>query len=73
MSRVEDRDGYGQEGLTCIPQRIHCGATPEGEDETDDEAESLQLSHFYQVLAGLVMSVTKRCGHQGSSQEEVNE
>ena len=46
------------EGLTCIPQPIHCGATPE--EEPDNETESLQLSHFYQVLAQVAMSVAKR-------------
>ena len=56
------------EGLTCIPQRIHCGATPEG--EPSDETEALQLSHFYQVLAEVALSVAKRNADHPSPEEE---
>ena len=59
MVRKEEKAAKIQpEGLTCIPQSIHCGATPEG--EASDETEDLQLSHFYQVLAEVAMSVAKR-------------
>ena len=56
---MKEVNGNGHaEGLTRIPQRIHCAATPEG--EASDEAEAIQLSHFYQVLAEVAMAVAKR-------------
>ena len=64
-------DEHDHEGLTCIPQRIHCVATPEG--ELDGEREGLQLSHFFQVLAQVAMSVTGRNNRRGSSQNENEE
>ena len=56
------------EGLTGIHRGIHCAATPEGEQ--DDEAERLQLSHFYQVLAEVAIAVAKRNRGQCSPSKE---
>jgi len=69
LSRKEDRDERRKpEGLTCIPQGIHCAATPKG--EASDETEALQLSHFYQVLANVALSVAERKRHQLSPPQE---
>ena len=64
----EGRKSGRPEGLTSIHRGIHCAATPEG--EATDETEGRQLSHFYQVLAEVALSVAKRKGDDPSPEEE---
>ena len=71
MDRGREGGNGRSKGLTCIPQRIHYPATPE--EEPDGEREGLQLSHFFQVLAQVAMSVTRRNNRRGSSQDENEE
>ena len=69
MSPERDTNGTSQpEGLTSIHGGIHCAATPKG--EASDETEALQLSHFYQVLAEVAMSVARRQADQISPHKE---
>ncbi len=51
------------EGLTCIPQRIHCGATPEG--ETLSEVDIIAVEQFLDTLADVAMAVASRRLLQG--------
>ena len=58
-----DRRGDGRkkgksEGLTPIPQRIHCAATPEG--ETLSEVDIIAVEQFLDTLAEVAMSVASR-------------
>ena len=46
------------DALTPIHGRIHCAATQRG--ETLSETDRIQLNHFFDVLADVVLSVAKR-------------
>ena len=46
-------------GLTPIPQGIHCPATTEGVGE-NSELEQLQIDHFNQTLADIALAVAAR-------------
>ena len=59
MVRKEEKAAKGQpEGLTCIPQRIHCAATPEGEPL--NEVDIISIETFLDALADVAMAVASR-------------
>jgi hypothetical protein len=53
-------------GLTGIPQPIHCPATTDGEGGNDeyDELERIQVEHFLNTLAQIALAVAARQGCQ---------
>ena len=53
----EPRNGV-PDALTGIHGRIHCAATQQG--EALSETDRIQLNHFFDVLADVVLSVAKR-------------
>ena len=61
------RDGHVQGGyetdaegsLTCIRERIHCVATPDTTEVTDDLAD-IQIDNFLKTLAEVALSVARR-------------
>ena len=53
----EPRSGAAH-ALTGIHGRIHCAATQQG--EAPSETDRIQLNHFFDVLADVVLSVAKR-------------
>ncbi len=59
MVRKEQRAARIQpEGLTCIPQRIHCGATPEGESLAD--VDIMAIETFLDALVDVAMVAASR-------------
>ena len=54
----QPEESGGVNGLTPIHERIHCAATQQV--EILSETDRLQLSHFFDVLAGVALSVAKR-------------
>ena len=48
-----------EEGLTPIPPRIHCVATPDG-GGYPSEAEEIMVEAFIETLAEVAMAVAKR-------------
>ena len=48
-----------EEPLTCIHQRIHCAATPDAMEETN-ELDRVQIDHFLGTLADIALSVAHR-------------
>ena len=62
--RTQNQSGIPpQNGLTSIPQPIHCVATDEGEDE-HNEADRVIIQHFLQTLAEIALAVAARRGKQ---------
>ncbi len=49
-------------GLTPIPRRIHCAATPDANE--GGEIEQMQRQEFIRVLAEIAMAISKRQGKQ---------
>ena len=49
----------GEDGLTCIHRRIHCGAA---DRPIDDESEShqIEIRHFIDALAEIALAVARR-------------
>ena len=49
-------------GLTPIPQPIHCAATTDGGGSNDqnDELESMQVDHFLNTMARIALAVAAR-------------
>ena len=61
---IDDSIGPNVEGgdemaLTCIHERIHCGATPDT-TESDDELDDIAISHFLDTLAEAAMAIARR-------------
>ena len=49
---------HNTDALTGIHGRIHCAATQQG--EALSETDRIQVNHFFDVLAGVVLAVAKR-------------
>ena len=45
--------------LTCIPEGIHCAATPEDPEE-NDELDEIAINHFLDTLAEVALAVANR-------------
>ena len=58
ISPINSSDGASQ-GLTCIPRRIHCAATP-GTDEDYTEAERVMVDNFLNILAEVAIAAATR-------------
>ena len=52
-----DTDAEGR--LTCIRKRIHCVATPDTTEGTNDLAD-IQIDNFLKTLAEVALSVARR-------------
>ena len=51
----------GENGLTPIHGRIHCGATPDTtEPENENELDNIAVDHFLDTLAEVAMAVGRR-------------
>ncbi len=51
--------GKELKALTCIPEGIHCAATPEDLKE-QDELDEIAIDHFLDTLAEVAMAVANR-------------
>ena len=58
ITPINHSDGDSQ-GLTCIPRRIHCGATPDT-DEEYTEAERVMVDNFLNTLAEVAIAAATR-------------
>ena len=47
------------EGLTCIPLRIHCPATPDAPEDVD-ELDRIDIDNFLSTLAEVAFAVARR-------------
>ncbi len=54
-------------GLTCIPRRIHCAATPDTPEDEYSEADMIIVNNFLNTLAEIALAVAAR---QGSKPKE---
>ena len=49
------------DGLTPIPRRIHCAATPDAtEPDNDNELDRLAINHFLDALADVALAIARR-------------
>ena len=48
------------QGLTCIPRRIHCAATPDAETPDYTEAELVMVDNFIKTLAEVAITAATR-------------
>jgi hypothetical protein len=49
----------GEDGLTCIPESIHCVATSEG-SEDNNELDCVAVENFIDTLAEIALAVAAR-------------
>ena len=54
-----DGDDDGENGLTCIHGRIHCGAAG-GPIDDENESHQIEIRHFIDALAELALAVARR-------------
>ena len=47
------------QGLTCIPRRIHCAATPDTLEE-HSELDRMAIDNFIDELASITISIIRR-------------
>ncbi len=55
-------------GLTPIPRRIHCAATP---NEVNDELDEIAIENFLDTLAEVALAIASRKLAQEQDQESV--
>ncbi len=49
------------DGLTPIPRRIHCAATPGAtESDNENELDRLAINHFLDTLADVALAIARR-------------
>ncbi len=49
----------GEDGLTCIHRRIHCGAADRPIDD-ENEIHRFEICHFIDTLAEIALAVARR-------------
>ncbi len=49
----------GEDGLTCIHGRIHCGAA-DGPIDDENESHQIEIRHFIDALAEVALAVARR-------------
>ncbi len=59
ITPINHSNGDSQ-GLTCIPRRIHCAATPDAETPEYTEMERLMVDNFLNTLAEIALAVAAR-------------
>ena len=53
-------DGFdGEDGLTCIQSRIHCGAA-DGPIDDENEFHQIEICNFIDTLAEIALAVARR-------------
>ncbi len=57
---------HASQGLTCIPRRIHCGATPDIDAREYTEAERVIVDNFLKTLAEVAIAAATRKRSQRS-------
>ncbi len=57
--------------LTCIPEGIHCAATPE-DPEGNDELDEIAINHFLDTLAEVAMAIANRRLARNQKGEQLN-
>ncbi len=57
------------EGLTCIPQRIHCAATPDATEDGYSEADMIVVKNFLNTLAEVALAVASRSAQRHDEQD----
>ena len=58
ITPINSSDGDSQ-GLTCIPRRIHCAATPDTPEE-HSELDAIAIDHLIDELASIAISIARR-------------
>ena len=53
------------EGLTCIPQRIHCADTPDTPEDGNSETDMILVKNFLNTLAEIALAVASRNARNG--------
>ena len=51
-----------REGLTGIPQRIHCAATQTNGGSSTDELDDIAIEHFFDTIAEIAIAIAAREG-----------
>ena len=71
MDRVEQQNSKFPEknGLTGIPQRIHCTATEDSGGSEVDELDRIDIENFLDVLAQVALSVAARRASKGQGED----
>ena len=57
------------EGLTCIPQRIHCAATTDATEGGYSEADMIIVKNFLNTLAEVALAVAIRNAQRHDEQD----
>ena len=57
-----------RDGLTGIPQRIHCTATQDSGGSELDELDRIDIDNFLDALAGVALSVAARRADEGQGE-----
>ena len=58
ITPISRSDGDSR-GLTCIPRRIHCAATPDTDEELS-ELDLMAIDNFIEELARITISIARR-------------
>ena len=59
ITPINHSNGDSQ-GLTCIPRRIHCAATPDTDAPEYTEAEKVMVDSFINTLAEVAIAAATR-------------
>ena len=62
-------DTASSEGLTCIPQRIHCAATHDTLENGYSEADMIIVKNFLNTLAEVALAVASRNAQRHDEQD----
>ena len=57
--KLDPKESGQQNGLTSIPQPIHCPATTDGVGG-DDELDQIAIKHFLDTLAQVALAIASR-------------
>ena len=58
-----------KDGLTGIPQRIHCTATEDSGGSENDELDRIAIENFLDALAQVALSVASRRASKGQGDD----
>ena len=67
LTPIDGSNGASQ-GLTCIPPRIHCAATPDA-DEEYSETDLIIVNNFLNTLAEIALAVAARNAQRQDDQD----
>jgi len=57
----KEKDIHGEDALTPIHRRIHCGATPDTNE--NEELGLIAIDHFLDELADIALAIVRRREH----------